>query len=129
MACWGGRAQGWRRQRDQVTGGRHVRSVVELDRFAFAGGAQTALAMCGRTAFPGRTDAGLTQQTTQGLAAEREALDLTKFFAEMVIVEAGIGSACQSHDPLAHGVGQATVAGSAAAGVLAAKAKNKNEKS
>ena len=34
-----------------------------------------------------------------------------------MIVEAGVARACQSHDPLAYGVGQTTVAGAAAADV------------
>jgi len=36
----------------------------------------------------GETQTGLPQETAQGLAAEGEALDLAKFFAEVVIVEA-----------------------------------------
>ncbi len=41
--------------------------------------------------------AGLSQaqKSAQGFAAEGEALDLTEFFAEVMIVEAGIGGACQ----------------------------------
>ena len=70
-----------------------VGRAIELNQFAFAGGSQTALAMRGSAAFTGRAETGLAQKTTEGFAAEGEALDLAKFFAEMVIVESGIGGA------------------------------------
>ena len=94
-----------------------VRGTVELHQFAFASGSQTALAMSGSTAFAWRTDAGLPQQTAQGFAAEGEALDLAKFFAEMVVVETGIGGAGQPQDRLALPGGQTARAGSPAVGV------------
>ena len=56
-----------------------VGRAVELHQFAFAGGAQAALAMSGSAAFPGRPQTGLPQKTAEGLAAEGEALDLAKF--------------------------------------------------
>ena len=54
--------------------------AIELHQFAFAGGAQTALAMSGSAAFAGRAETGLAQETAEGLAAEREAFDLDKVF-------------------------------------------------
>ena len=68
-----------------------VGRAIELHQFAFAGGSQTALTMGGSAALPGRPQTGLTQETAESFAAEGEALDLAKFFAEVVIVEAGIG--------------------------------------
>jgi len=67
--------------------------AVELDQFAFAGRSQTALTMGGSAAFTRRTDAGLTRHTAEGFAAKGEALHLARFFAEVVIVEAGISGA------------------------------------
>src|ERR1039457_3955521 len=64
-----------------------VGRAIQLHQFALASGSQTALAMSGSAAFAGRAQAGLAQKTAQGLAAEGEAFDLAKFFAEMVIVE------------------------------------------
>jgi hypothetical protein len=58
-----------------------------------------------------------TQQPAKGLATEREALALDKCLAEVVIVEAGVGAACQPHDALPHSIRQAAVAGSPAIGV------------
>ena len=83
-----------------------VGRAIELHQFAFAGGAQTALAMSGSTAFTGRAQTGLAQKTAQGFAAEGEALDLAKFFAEVMIVEAGISGAGQSDDGLADALGR-----------------------
>ena len=94
-----------------------VRGAVELYQFAFTGGAQTALAMSGSAAFSGRADAGLAQQPAEGFATEGEALDLAKFFAEMVIVEAGIGGAGQTKGGLAHPFRQTAGTGLSAVGV------------
>jgi hypothetical protein len=63
------------------------------------------------------SQAVLAQQAAQGFATEGKALALDQLFAEMVIVEAGVGAARQLHDPLAHGVGQATGTGPPAVGV------------
>ena len=65
-----------------------VRRAVQLYQFAFAGGAQPTLAMRGSAALAGRSQTGLAQQTAQGFATQGKALDLAKFFAEVVIVEA-----------------------------------------
>src|ERR1039458_3093642 len=73
--------------------------------------------MSGGAAFPGRSQTGLAQEAAQGLAAEGEALDLAKFFAEVVIVEAGIGGACQTDDGLPYAGRQAAGARSSAVGV------------
>ncbi len=70
-----------------------VRRAIELHQFAFACRAQTALTMGGSAALPGRPQPGLPQETTESFAAQGEALDLAKFFAEMVIVESGVGGA------------------------------------
>ncbi len=94
-----------------------VGRAVELYQFAFAGGSQTALAMSGSAAFAGRADAGLAQKTAQGLAAEGEAFELAKFFAKVVVVEAGIGGAGQSDHGLADTTRQAAGAGPSAVGV------------
>jgi len=91
--------------------------AIELDQFAFAGRSQTALTMGGSAALPGRPQTGLPQETAQGLAAEGEALDLAKFFAEVVIVEAGVGGAGQAQYSLAHRGRQATGTGLSAVGV------------
>ena len=85
-----------------------MRGAIELHQFAFAGGSQTALAMSRSAAFSGRSETGLTQKTAQSLAAEGEALDLAKFFAEMMIVEAGIGGAGQANHGLAHAMSPLT---------------------
>jgi hypothetical protein len=94
-----------------------VGRAVELHQFAFACGAQPTLAMRGSTTFSGRSQTGLTQNTAQSFAAEREALDLAKFFAEMVVVETGIGGAGQPDHGLADTTGQAAGAGPSAVGV------------
>ncbi len=75
-----------------------VRRAVQLYQFAFAGGAQPTLAMRGSAALAGRSQTGLAQQTAQGFATQGKALDLAKFFAEVVIVEADVSGACQLQD-------------------------------
>ena len=94
-----------------------MRTTIELHEFAELRGTHTALAMNGSTALSRRAETLHTQQPAKGFAIEREALALDKFFAEVVIVEAGVGAACQLHDALAHGVRQAAVAGSPAISV------------
>jgi hypothetical protein len=68
-------------------------------------------------AFTGRSQTGLAQKTAKGLAAEGESLDLTEFFAEVVIVEAGIGGAGQANDGLADPGRETPGAGPSAVGV------------
>lgn len=75
------------------------------------------MAMSGSATFAGRAEALAAQQAAQGLAAEREAFLLDQFFAQVMIVETGIGSAGQMHNPVPHALGQATMAGPSAAGV------------
>ena len=94
-----------------------VGRAIQLYQFALASGAQTALPMSRSAAFARRAQTGLAQKTTQGLPAEGEALDLAKFFAEMVIVEASIGGAGQTEGSLPHPFWQATGAGLSAVGV------------
>jgi len=91
--------------------------AIELDQFAFTSGRQAALAMSGSAAFARRSDAGLAQESAQDFTAEGEALDLTKFFAEVVIVEAGIGGTGQMEGGLPHLSRQAAGAGPSAVGV------------
>ena len=79
-----------------------MRGAIQLHQLAFAGGTQTTLAMSGSAAFTRRADARLAQEATQGFAAEEEALDLAKFLAEVVIVEAGIGGAGQADGGLTY---------------------------
>src|SRR5271169_278967 len=94
-----------------------VGRAIQLHQFALASRSQTALAMSGSAAFAGRAQTGLAQKTTQGFAAEGEALDLAKFFAEVMIVEASIGGAGQTEGGLAHPFRQTTGAGLSAVGV------------
>src|SRR5713226_147452 len=79
-----------------------VRAAIELQEFAFARGAQTALAMSGSAAFAGRAKAFLAQQAAQSLTSQGEAFDFTEFFAEMVVVEAGVLGASQGLLGAAH---------------------------
>ncbi len=69
------------------------------------------LTMSGSTTLARRPETVLAQQTAQCFATEREALALDQFLAQMVVIEARIGSARQLHDPLAYGVGQPAVTG------------------
>jgi len=94
-----------------------VGRAVELHHFAFVSGSQTALAMNGSATLSGRSETGLPQETAESFATEGEALDLAKFFAEVVIVEAGISGTGQANDGLAYPVGQAAGAGPAAVGM------------
>src|SRR5271170_3771013 len=73
--------------------------------------------MRGSATLSGRAEAGLTQETAQRLATEPESLDLAKLFAELMIVEAGIGCAGQANDGLSHPAGQTAGAGPSAVGV------------
>ena len=94
-----------------------MRRAVELHQFSDSSRSQAALTMRRGTPLSGRAQTGLSQQASQGLAAESEALDLAEFFAEMVIVKTGIGGASQPQDGAA-GLGRQTPgAGSSAVGV------------
>jgi hypothetical protein len=73
--------------------------------------------MSGSAALARRTQTGLAQQSAQSFAAEREAFDLAQFFAEMMIVETGIGGTSQAQYRAANLGGQATGAGASAVGV------------
>ena len=94
-----------------------VRRAVELHDFPFASDAQTALPMSGSAALAWRAEAGLTQQTTEALATDGEALDFVELFGEVMIVEAGIFGARQTQNVFALLVGQATMTGPAPVGV------------
>ena len=72
-----------------------VGGAVELHKLAFAGRAQSALAMSGRAAFAGRCDAAGAEQPSQGFAAQREAFFFDQLLLEMMIVEAGVARARQ----------------------------------
>jgi hypothetical protein len=94
-----------------------VEAAVEQQHLAFASAPGSALAVSGSAAFTGRAEASGTQQTAESLAAEREAFDLTKFLAKVVIVEAGVARTGQMQDASAHAVRQAARAGPPATGV------------
>ena len=94
-----------------------VQAGVQQQHFALASARQAALAMRGSTTFAGRADPGRAQQAAKGLAPEREAFLLDQFFAEVMVVEAGIGGAGQMQDAIPHALRQAAMAGSPAAGV------------
>src|ERR1700730_8316763 len=94
-----------------------MRGGVQLHQFSFTRRAQTALAMSGRPAFAGRTDARTAEQTAEGLAAERETFPLDQFLVEVVIVEASIASTCELEDAASRAFGQSARARSTAAGV------------
>src|SRR5579862_2531593 len=94
-----------------------VGRAIELDEFTFASRTQTALTMSGRTAFAWWADAVGAEQAAQGFAAEGEAFVFDELLVEMMIVEAGVARVRESEDAVACALGQATVAGSAAADV------------
>ena len=94
-----------------------MKAGVEQQHFAFASARQAALAMRGSATLAGRADPGRAQQTAKGFAPEREAFLLDQFFAEVMVVEAGIGGAGQMQDAIPHALRQAAMAGSSAAGV------------
>src|SRR5260370_16424888 len=94
-----------------------MRRAVELRQYSELGGGQATLPMGGSAALSGRAETGLPQEAAQGLAAQGETLDLAKFLAQVVIVEAGIGRAGQTDDGLPHSGGQAAGTGSSAIGV------------
>ena len=94
-----------------------MKAGVEQQHFAFPSARQTALAMGGSASLTGRADSGRAQQTAKGLAPEREAFLLDQFFAEVMVVETGIGGAGQMQDAVPHAIRQAAMAGSSAAGV------------
>ena len=58
------------------------------------------------------------KQTAESFAAEREAFDFDEFFAEMMVVEAGVAwCGPERRMRCAHALGQAAGAGASAAGV------------
>lgn len=75
-----------------------VGRAVELDQFAFARGAQTTLAMGGRSALAWRAQAFPTEQSAQGFAAQREAFSFDELVVKVMVVEASVACACQSED-------------------------------
>jgi len=79
-----------------------VKAAIKQQHLALASAGETALAMGGSTAFAGRSDPGRAQQTAEGLAAEGEAFLFDQFFAEVVVVETGIGGAGQMQDAIPH---------------------------
>jgi hypothetical protein len=88
-----------------------------LDKFTLAGGTKATLAMDWRAPFAGRADPGGAEQATKSLAVEAEAFLFHELFPKMMIVEAGVAGAGQTQDRLAGALGEAAVAGPAAAGV------------
>jgi len=79
-----------------------VKAAIKQQHLALASAGETALAMGGSAAFAGRSDPGRAQQTAEGLAAEEEAFLFDQFFAEVVVVETGIGGAGQMQDAIPH---------------------------
>src|SRR5712692_8747236 len=94
-----------------------VQAAVEKQHLAFASAAEAALAMSRSTSLAGRAEARRTQQPAQGLAAQREAFDLAKLFAEMMVVETGVARAGQLQDARTHRLRQAAGARPPATGV------------
>jgi len=94
-----------------------VQAAVQQQHLALASARQAALTMGGSATFAGRGDPSRTQQTAKGFASEREAFVLDQFFAEVMVVKAGIGSAGQMQDAVPRALRQAAMAGSSAAGV------------
>lgn len=94
-----------------------VRRAVELHEFSFAGRAQAALAMSGRSAFAGRAEAGGAQDATERFTAEREAFLFDELVVKVMVVETGVAEAHQSEQAAAHALGEASVAGPSAADV------------
>ena len=94
-----------------------VEAAIEQQHLALARSRETALAMGGSATFAGQADSGLAQQTAKGLATKREAFLLDQFFAEVVVVETGIGGAGQMQDTIPHALRQAAMAGPSATGV------------
>ena len=94
-----------------------MQAGIEQNHFAFAGAGQATLAMSGSTTFAGRADPGRAQQTAKGFAPQREAFLLDQFFAQVMVIEAGIGGSGQLQDAIPHVLRQAARAGSSAAGV------------
>ena len=94
-----------------------VRGAVELHKLAFAARAQAALAMSGRPAFAGRSDAAGAEQSPQSFAAQREAFFFDELLLEMMIVEAGVARARQFQGALAYGLRRAPGTGAAPADV------------
>ena len=94
-----------------------MKAGVEQYHFAFPCAREAALAMRGTATFAGRGDPGRAQQTAKGLTPQREAFLLDQFFAEVMVVEAGIGGAGQVQDAVSHALRQAAMARSSAAGV------------
>src|SRR5450759_756736 len=94
-----------------------MKAGIKQQHFALASARQAALAVSGCTTFAGRADPGRAQQAAKSFAPEREAFLLDQFFAEVMVVEAGIGGAGQLHDAVPHALRQTTMAGPSAAGV------------
>lgn len=73
--------------------------------------------MRGSPSFAGRAEAVVAEQTAQGLTTQREAFDLAKLFAEMMVIEAVIARAGQMEDASPQRFQQATGTGPPATGV------------
>src|SRR5258708_4896465 len=71
-----------------------VRTAVELHEFSELCGTHPALAMRGSPALSRGTQTLLAQQSAKCFATERNTLAFHQLFAEMVVVEAGVGASC-----------------------------------
>ena len=94
-----------------------MKAGVEQDHFSFASAGQAALTMRESASLAGRADSGRAQQTVKGFTPEREAFLLDQFFAQVMVIEAGIGGPGQLQDTIPHALRQTARAGSFAAGV------------
>ena len=94
-----------------------VKTSVQQQHLALASTRHAALAMRGSPPLPGRGDPGRAQQTAKSFPPQQEAFLLDQFFAEVMVIETGIGGASQMQDALSQALRQATMAGSSAAGV------------
>ena len=94
-----------------------VQAAIKQQHLALASARQAALAMRGSAALTRRAHSCRAQQTAESFAPEREAFLLGQFFAEMMVVETGIGGAGQMQDAIPHALRQTAMAGPSAAGV------------
>lgn len=92
-------------------------AAVELDEHAFLRHAVAAGAVLRRAAPAGAGDAGLMQEATDGLARDTYPFPFDEELGEVLVVDGGVGSAGEPHDPLAQGSGQTSGRGTPAIGV------------
>jgi hypothetical protein len=94
-----------------------VQAAIQQEHLALARACQAALAMRGSTTLAGRADPCRAQQAAKGFAPERETFLLDQFFAEVMVVETGLGGAGQLQDAIPQALRQAAMTGPPATGV------------